>query len=79
MFLSIYYNRNNYPPVKLFEAEIERFVAENFIPIKRTLEREIKGAQDLILWTDGDREGENIAAEIVDVCRNGETCLNICT
>lgn len=55
----------------MFEAQLEKYVADNFIPIKRTLEREIKGASDLILWTDGDREGENIAAEIVDVCHNG--------
>ena len=65
-------DRHNYPPVKLFEADIEKCIGDDFIPIKRTLEREIKGATDLILWTDGDREGENIAAEIVHVCHNGE-------
>lgn len=73
--------------MNLFDAELQRFVPENFLPIKvwfdgacgcvvscliqRTLEREVKGCRDLILWTDGDREGENIASEIVTVCQNG--------
>lgn len=39
--------------------------------IQRTLEREIRGCQHLILWTDGDREGENIADEIVEVITQG--------
>ena len=40
--------------------------------LQRTLEREIRGCQHLILWTDGDREGENIADEIVEVITRGE-------
>jgi DNA topoisomerase-3 len=67
-FTPIYRNWQNHAPVKLFDAEIEKTVQEDFIPIKRTLHREIRGCQDLILWTDGDREGEDIAKEIVDVC-----------
>jgi DNA topoisomerase IA len=39
--------------------------------MQRTLEREIRGCQHLILWTDGDREGENIADEIVEVVTQG--------
>ena len=42
---------------------------------QRKLEREIKGCQHLILWTDGDREGENIADEIVQVCTGGQLYL----
>ena len=35
------------------------------------LEREIRKCSQLIIWTDGDREGENIGFEIIDVCKRG--------
>ncbi len=44
---------------------------------QKTLEREVRGCQHLVLWTDGDREGEGIAAEIVEVVTNG-MLLNFC-
>ncbi|XP_059835657.1 DNA topoisomerase 3-alpha [Hypanus sabinus] len=56
-------------PVTLFEAEIEKYCPENYVDIKRTLEREVRKCQALILWTDCDREGENIGFEIVHVCK----------
>ncbi|CAG9137327.1 unnamed protein product [Plutella xylostella] len=36
---------------------------------QKTLEREIRSCQGLIIWTDCDREGENIGFEIIEVCR----------
>lgn len=39
--------------------------------IKRTLEREVRKCQALVIWTDGDREGENIGFEIIECCQNG--------
>ena len=41
--------------------------------VQRTLEREVRGCQSLIIWTDGDREGENIGYEIIRVCQAGTT------
>ena len=38
------------------------------VNIERTLKREIKNVGLLIIWTDCDREGENIGAEIRDIC-----------
>ncbi|KAG5279433.1 hypothetical protein AALO_G00077730 [Alosa alosa] len=56
-------------PVLLFEAEVEKYCPENFIQIKRTLEREVRQCQALMIWTDCDREGENIGFEVIDVCK----------
>lgn len=36
--------------------------------LQATLEREIRGCNGLIIWTDCDREGENIGFEIIKVC-----------
>ncbi|XP_063075236.1 DNA topoisomerase 3-alpha [Engraulis encrasicolus] len=56
-------------PVLLFDAEVEKYCPENFIQIKRTLEREVRQCQALVIWTDCDREGENIGFEVIDVCK----------
>ncbi|XP_006875592.1 PREDICTED: DNA topoisomerase 3-alpha [Chrysochloris asiatica] len=56
-------------PLVLFEAEIEKYCPENFIDIKKTLERETQQCQALVIWTDCDREGENIGFEIIHVCK----------
>ncbi|XP_070617542.1 DNA topoisomerase 3-alpha [Erythrolamprus reginae] len=56
-------------PLVLFDAEIEKFCPENYMDIKRTLEREVRPCQALVIWTDCDREGENIGFEIIHVCK----------
>ncbi|XP_019397469.1 PREDICTED: DNA topoisomerase 3-alpha [Crocodylus porosus] len=56
-------------PLVLFDAEIEKYCPENYMDIKRTLEREIRQCQALVIWTDCDREGENIGFEIIHVCK----------
>ena len=56
-------------PVELFEAPIEKTCPKDYEQIKRTLEREVRTCEKLIIWTDCDREGENIGYEIIDVCR----------
>ena len=57
-------------PVQLFDLPVEKNCREdNMINIKKTLEREARGARLLIIWTDCDREGENIGMEVVTVCR----------
>uniref|UniRef100_A0A8C2STD0 DNA topoisomerase n=1 Tax=Coturnix japonica TaxID=93934 RepID=A0A8C2STD0_COTJA len=56
-------------PLALFDAEIEKYCPENYVDIKRTLEREVQQCQALVIWTDCDREGENIGFEIIHVCK----------
>ena len=58
-------------PVALFDAPLAKGVGEgnNSALIKKTLQREVRGAKLLIIWTDCDREGENIGMEVVTVCR----------
>lgn len=55
-------------PEQLFEAPVIKSCMKNNENIKKTLEREIRQCSHLIIWTDCDREGENIAFEIIDVC-----------
>ncbi|XP_076607612.1 LOW QUALITY PROTEIN: DNA topoisomerase 3-alpha [Chaetodon auriga] len=56
-------------PVLLFDAEVEKYCPDNMTQIKRTLEKEVRQCQALVIWTDCDREGENIGFEIIDVCK----------
>ncbi|XP_011696308.1 PREDICTED: DNA topoisomerase 3-alpha-like isoform X2 [Wasmannia auropunctata] len=57
-------------PLSLFDAPVSKqCLDENHVKIKRTLEREIRSCSALIIWTDCDREGENIGFEIVQVCQ----------
>uniref|UniRef100_A0A2P2LI17 DNA topoisomerase n=2 Tax=Rhizophora mucronata TaxID=61149 RepID=A0A2P2LI17_RHIMU len=56
-------------PADLYHAPVRKFVPEDKMDIKRTLEGEARRCQWLILWLDCDREGENIAFEVVEVCR----------
>nr|KAF6398760.1 DNA topoisomerase III alpha [Molossus molossus] len=64
-------------PLVLFEAEIEKYCPENFVDIKRTLERETRQCQALVIWTDCDREGENIGFEIIHVCKAVKPSLQV--
>ncbi|XP_057972478.1 DNA topoisomerase 3-alpha [Malania oleifera] len=55
-------------PADLYHAPVRKFVPEDKLDIKRTLEEEARKSQWLVLWLDCDREGENIAFEVVEVC-----------
>ncbi|XP_053664698.1 DNA topoisomerase 3-alpha [Anopheles marshallii] len=56
-------------PEDLFDAPVRKTCPEQSEKIKKTLEREVRGCSTLIIWTDCDREGENIGFEIIEVCR----------
>ena len=64
-------------PLSLFSAPILKFCPDNSQPIKTTLEREAKKSDALVLWTDCDREGENIASQIRDVCVSANNRIRV--
>ncbi|XP_060946009.1 DNA topoisomerase 3-alpha [Limanda limanda] len=68
-FQSAYKKWHSCNPQLLFDAEVEKYCPDNMIQIKRTLEKEVRQCQALVIWTDCDREGENIGFEVIDVCK----------
>jgi DNA topoisomerase III len=59
-------------PFELFDAPIEAQVMPDKKAIVDNLSSEAQKAQQLMIWTDCDREGENIGAEIANVCRKAK-------
>ncbi|XP_019200561.1 PREDICTED: DNA topoisomerase 3-alpha isoform X3 [Ipomoea nil] len=64
-------------PVDLFSAPVRKSVPEDKLDIKRTLEEESRRCQWLILWLDCDREGENIAFEVLEICKQANRNLRV--
>jgi len=56
-------------PGQLFSAPVETRTGNGMEDLEHQLQDEARRADALMLWTDGDREGEAIGFEIVDVCR----------
>jgi len=59
-------------PFELFDAPIEVQVAPDKKAIVDNLSSEARKAHQLMIWTDCDREGENIGLEIVKICRKAK-------
>lgn len=68
-FSGLYKRWEECDPVSLFAAPLRKVCLSDYENIKSSLEREIKHCSILIIWTDCDREGENIGYEIIDVCK----------
>lgn len=69
-FVGIYRKWQSCHPLSLFDAPVVKQCSqESSIKIKKTLEKEVQKCNALIIWTDCDREGENIGFEIIQVCR----------
>uniref|UniRef100_A0A1B0EZY4 DNA topoisomerase n=1 Tax=Phlebotomus papatasi TaxID=29031 RepID=A0A1B0EZY4_PHLPP len=76
-FTGAYRNWRSCNPAQLFDAPVTKFCPEVSVKIRQTLEREVRGCAALVIWTDCDREGENIGFEIVEVCRSVKPNLTI--
>lgn len=68
-FVSKYSKWYSCDPKVLFSAPITHVCTDMSNKIKSTIQREIRKCSALIIWTDCDREGENIGFEIIHVCR----------
>jgi DNA topoisomerase III len=64
-------------PIQLFDVPVVKFIPDDNEPMARSLRTEARRAQWLILWLDCDREGENIAYEVIDVCTKSNPRLRI--
>ncbi|KAK0546731.1 DNA topoisomerase [Tilletia horrida] len=58
-------------PAQLFTAGVSVYLTEDGKKISRNLQKEARGAQQLMIWTDCDREGEHIGSEVAAECRKG--------
>lgn len=62
------YNRwNQVTPDELFEAPIIKIISQDKHDIVDTIKQSARGIKMLALWLDCDREGENIAYEVVSI------------
>ncbi|XP_057324309.1 DNA topoisomerase 3-alpha [Microplitis mediator] len=69
-FTGAYRSWQSCHPLSLFDAPVIKSCSEdNYVKIKKTIEREVRSCGALIIWTDCDREGENIGFEIIQVCQ----------
>ncbi|KAH9948967.1 DNA topoisomerase [Amylocystis lapponica] len=64
-------------PFQLFEATIMPAVKKESKTIEQNLKAEARRAQLLMIWTDCDREGENIGSEVASICRKANNRIQV--
>ncbi|KAI7367617.1 DNA topoisomerase III [Hortaea werneckii] len=75
-FASQYRKWTSCEPSELFEARIETYVDDSHKPIAENIKRQARNAHKLFIWTDCDREGENIGTEIRQVAQQANQRFN---
>lgn len=75
-FHSSYRSWKSCDPSALFEAPIEQFVADDKQAVSKNIESKARYSHILFIWTDCDREGENIGSEIRNVATKSNPRLN---
>ncbi|CAG8705748.1 10050_t:CDS:10, partial [Acaulospora morrowiae] len=64
-------------PLTLFEAPIVKFVTKDNEVVRKNIMTEARSSVEVMIWTDCDREGENIGAEIVEICRESNPSIKV--
>ncbi|CAJ0577349.1 unnamed protein product, partial [Mesorhabditis spiculigera] len=62
---------------RLFDAPVIRFVSKDMQPVAQNVANEARNASTLVIWTDCDREGENIGDEVKTVCLKSNPRMNV--
>nr|CAH7748475.1 unnamed protein product [Callosobruchus chinensis] len=75
-FISKYNNWDRVDPVELFSCPIEKKEAMAKLKMPAFLAAESKGCDNLVLWLDCDKEGENICFEVMN-CVSGSMLGNV--
>ena len=76
-FNAMYSKWTSCDPFLLFDAPIECKVKDDAKTIADNLKTEAARAQMLMIWTDCDREGENIGAEIARICKRSNAGIAV--
>ena len=80
-WLGVYFMTNSFSKNKklfIYHYYVFKLFPLNLLIIfQKTLEREIRSCDVLVIWTDCDREGENIGFEIIKVCREVKRNIQI--
>lgn len=76
-FDDMYRNWQSCDPFVLFEAPVIAKVSKDAKTIEENLMSEARRADMLMIWTDCDREGENIGAEVAKICRKGNRNIRV--
>ncbi|RHZ46274.1 hypothetical protein Glove_627g32 [Diversispora epigaea] len=76
-FTSEYSSWDKVSPLTLFDAPIVKFVAKGNEEVRNNLINEARSSTEVMIWTDCDREGENIGAEIVEICREANSEIKV--
>ncbi|CAG8504504.1 15994_t:CDS:10 [Dentiscutata heterogama] len=72
-----YQNWTQVSPLALFDAPTEKHVIRGIEAVRDNIAKEARNAEQIMIWTDCDREGENIGSEIVAVCRGANSRIRV--
>lgn len=76
-FTQSYRPWSNFDPIVLLDAPVQVKVSKDAELISQNLRLEARNAHTLMIWTDCDREGEHIGAEIIRECQKANPRLKI--